>query len=341
MKRMLAICVAIGAVYGSGNARAADPVTIKVSDHFPVNHIIATTVTKPWLARTEELSGAKIKMQHFPSQQLVKQTDALPALQRRIIDIAFVIPGLFPTEFELTGVAFLPGGYSTIAEGSKALQTLLSHEAIRNEFAKAGAVPKLVVPFDTYEILSRDRAVRMPDDVRGLRLRSAGDGQVAATRALGGTPVAMGAPDIYTGVQRGTLDGSLFPYSVATSYRMNEVTKFGTVGANVAYGHGIYCASPEFWKTLDAGYRDTLEHAAADIAPAGLKAMDDATLSTIDDFRKGGMTLVKVDDLPGGRKAWDTALQPVRDKWATDMEAKGLPGKAILRAWDDALKAAR
>ncbi|MFO1188219.1 MAG: TRAP transporter substrate-binding protein DctP [Alphaproteobacteria bacterium] len=341
MKRIAASCLAIGVCLGAAGASAADPVTIKISDHFPVNHIIPTTITKPWMARAGELSAAKIKFQHFPAQQLVKQTDALPAMQRRIVDIAFVIPGLFPTEFELTGVAFLPGGYSTIAEGSAALQRLVTHTAIRAEFAKAGAEPLLIVPFDAYEILSRDRLIRQPEDARGLRLRVAGDGQVAAARALGATPVSIGAPEIYTAVQRGTLDGSLFPYSVATSYRMNEVAKFGTVGANVAYGHGIYCASPEFWTALDATYRDTLVRAATESAQPGFKAMDDTTLSTIESFRKGGMTLVQVDQLPGGREAWDAALRPVREQWAADMEAKGRPGKAVLRAWDEALKAAR
>ncbi len=142
-------------------------------------------------------------------------------------------------------------------------------------------------------------------------------------------------------MQRGTLDGSLFPYSVATSYRMNEVTKFGTVGANAAYGHGMYCASPEFTKALDPAHRDVLQRAIADSAPKGLKAMDDATLTTIEDFQKSGMTLIRVNDLPGGRAAWDAALAPIREKWAADMEAKGLPGKEVLRAWDEALKMAR
>lgn len=341
MTRIVAAFLTAGLMIGASTADAADPVTIKISDHFPVNHIIPTSITKPWMARAEELSGAKIKFQHFPAQQLVKQTDALPALQRRIVDTAFIIPGLFPTELELTGVAFLPGGYSTIVEGSRAIERLLTHAAIRNEFGKAGAVPILIVPFDTYEILSRDRPVRMPDDVRGLRLRVAGDGQIAAARALGGTPVSMGAPDIYTAVQRGTLDGSLFPYSVAASYRMNEVTKFGTVGANAAYGHGMYCASYEFIKALDPAHHDVLQRATADAAPKGFKLMDDTTLTTIEEFRKSGMTLIRVDDLAGGRAAWDAALAPIREKWAADMEEKGLPGKEVLRAWDEALKMAR
>ncbi len=341
MKRVVAAFFAVGITLGGTGANAADPVTIKISDHFPVNHIVPTSITKPWMAQVEQLTNGQVKFQHYPAQQLVKQTDAVAAVQRKIVDISLINPGLFPTEFPLTGVSFLPGGYSSIADGGKAIQHLLTHPAIRNEFEKVGAIPILIVPFDGFEVLSRDRPINRPEDVRGLRLRTAGEGQVLATRALGGTPVTIAVAEVYTAIQRGTLDGSLFPYSVAASYRLGEVTKFGTIGASTAYSQVYYSANTAFWGSLDPAHREALVKAAATVAPKGWAAMDDTTLSTIEDYRKQGMTLVRVADMVGGQKAWDDALRPVRDKWVADMEAKGLPGKEVLRAWDEALKMVR
>lgn len=338
MKRALAAIFAVGTMLVMTDVQAADPITIKISDHFPANHISPTSITKPWMAEAEQKSGGQIKFQHFPAQQLVKQTDAVAAAQRKIVDISLINPGLFPSEFPLTGVAFLPGGYSSVVAGGKAIERLLAHSAIRNEFEKVGVVGVLIVPFDGFEIFSRERPINKPEDVRGLRIRTAGEGQVLATRALGGTPVTIAVAEVYTAIQRGTLDGSLFPYSVAASYRLNEVTKFATIGANTAFSHVVYAANMAFWGSLGPANQDLLMKAAAATAPKGWGAMDAATQSTMEDYRKAGMTLVRVEDMVGGRDAWEKTLQPVREKWVSEMEEKGLPGKEVLRAWDEALK---
>ncbi|MFO1188220.1 MAG: TRAP transporter substrate-binding protein DctP [Alphaproteobacteria bacterium] len=341
MNRLCAAFCLAGATLGMTGAHAADPITIKISDHFPANHISPTSITKPWMAQVEQQSNGQIKFQHYPAQQLVKQTDAVAGMQRRIVDISLINPGLFPSEFPLTGVAFLPGGYSSVVEGGKAIRRLLANSAIRNEFEKAGGTAVLIIPFDGFEVFSRERPIHRPEDVRGLRIRTAGEGQVLAVRALGGTPVTIAVPEVYTAIQRGTLDGSLFPYSVAASYRLGEVTKFATIGANTAFSHVVYTANATFWGGLSAANRDLLVKTADAKAPQGWAAMDDTTRATIDDYQKSGVTLVRIDGIAGGRQAWDEALRPVRDKWVADMESKGLPGKAVLQAWDEALKAAR
>jgi len=338
---LVTIFLVLGSIWSVPEARAADLATIRIADHYPVNHIIPTAVTRPWIALAEQRSGGTIKFQHFPAQQLVKQTDAVAALQRRIVDIDLIQPGLFPTEFPLVGVTLLPGGYASIVEGGRATARLMAHPAIRQEFERAGVVPILDIPIDGFEIFSRDKPINGPDDVRGLRLRTGGEGQVLAARALGATPVTIAVTEVYTAIQRGTLDGSLFPYSVARSYRLGEVTKFATIGANTSLVWVIYCANTAFWNAAPSPRREALRRAADEILPKGWAAMDAATQSTIEAYRQAGMTLVRVEDMPGGRAAWEKALEAVREKWVADTEAKGLPGRAVLTAWSDALRAAR
>ena len=151
----------------SASSNAAD-VAVKVADHFPPGHVIPHTLLRPWMARVEELTGKKVRFTHFPAQQLVKQTEALSAVQRRVVDIVLVNPGLFPTEFALTGVSFLPNGYDTVVHGGKALQGLFEHPAIKDEFRRAGLRILLIEPLDAYEALTA-RPVTRPADIRGLK----------------------------------------------------------------------------------------------------------------------------------------------------------------------------
>ena len=67
---------------------------------------------------------------------------------------------------------------------------------------------------------------------------------------------------MYTSVQRGTIEGVLFGYSISKSYKLDEVAKFGTLGANIAYAHVLYCVTEASWSSWPAGARPS-----RDIAP--------------------------------------------------------------------------
>ena len=339
LTRVMSLGVLCALVLAWSSPAVAAEIAVKIADHFPAGHVIPQTLTKPWMARVEELTNKQVKFTHFPAQQLVKQVEALGAVQRRVVDIALVNPGLFPTEFALTGVSFLPNGYDSVVHGGRALQRLFQHAAIQDEFRRAGVRVLLVEPLDAYEALT-EKPVKTPADLRGLKVRAAGEGQVAAARALGSTPVTMAAPEMYTGMQRRTLDGLLFPYSVAKSYKLGEVTKHGTIGANIAYAHVLYCVNETAWSSWPAEVRAAMMKAAEEMMPRAWVDLDKSTLATIESFRASGVTLTDVGK-GGARKEWEDALRPVREQWATGMKGRRLAGPEVLEAWDKALAGSR
>lgn len=319
-------------------AAAAD-VNVKVADHFPPGHVIPATLLRPWMSKVEELTAKKVRFTHFPAQQLVKQNEALSAVQRRIVDIVLINPGLFPSEFPLTGVSFLPNGYDTVVHGGKALQELFKQPAVMEEFRKAGLRVLLIEPLDAYEALT-NRPVNRPADLKGFKIRAAGEGQLAATRALGATPATIAAPEMYTSIQRGTIEGVLFGYSISKSYKLDEVAKFGTLGANIAYAHVLYCVTEASWNSWPADVQAAMTKAAADVMPKAWQDLDKSTIDVIAAFQKSG---VKITDVRknGTSKEWQDLLKPVNQQWAESMKAKGLAGPEVLAAWEKALAAAR
>lgn len=318
---------------------AAADLNVKVADHFPPGHVIPATLLKPWMVRVEALTGNKVRFTHFPAQQLVKQNEALSAVQRRVVDIVLINPGLFPTEFALTGVAFLPNGYDTVAHGGKALQELFKQPAIVEEFRKAGVRVLLIEPLDAYEALT-NRPVSRPADLKGFKLRAAGEGQLGATRALGATPATIAAPEMYTSMQRGTIEGVLFGYSISKSYKLDEVAKYGTLGANIAYAHVLYCVTEASWSAWPADLQASMTKAAMEVMPKAWQELDKSTLDVIAAFRKSGVAITDVKK-NGTSKEWQDLLRPVNSQWAASMKARGLPGPEVLAAWEKALAAAR
>lgn len=326
------------ALWFSFPAVAAD-LNVKVADHFPPGHVVPTTLLKPWMARVEEITGKKVGFTHFPAQQLVKQNEALGAVQRRVVDIVLINPGLFPTEFPLTGVAFLPNGYDSVVHGGKALKELFKQPPVMEEFRKAGVRVLLIEPLDAYEALT-NRSVTKPADLKGLKIRAAGEGQLAAARALGATPATISAPEMYTSMQRGTIEGVLFAYSISRSYKLNEVAKFGTLGANIAYAHILYCVNEASWNSWPAEVQAAMTKAADEIMPKAWQDLDKSTTDVIEAFQKSGVTITDVRK-NGTSKEWQALLRPVNNQWAASMKGRGLPGPEMLAAWEKALAAAR
>ena len=52
----------------------------------------------------------------------------------------------------------------------------------------------------------------------------------------------------------------------------------------------------------------------------------------------GGATITELS--PAERKRWADALPNVAKEWAADLEAKGVPGKAVMTGYLDGLRAA-
>ena len=60
--------------------------------------------------------------------------------------------------------------------------------------------------------------------------------------------------------------------------------------------------------------------------------------ASLEKFTKGGGKVVVVS--PEERKAWAASMPNIAVKWATDLDKKGAPGSAMLKAYIAKLKAA-
>ena len=70
------------------------------------------------------------------------------------------------------------------------------------------------------------KPIRTLDDLKGMKIRTGGGPQPPTLRLLGATPVAISPPDVYTALERGTVDGLTFPWEAVKSFKVDEVTKY-------------------------------------------------------------------------------------------------------------------
>ena len=70
------------------------------------------------------------------------------------------------------------------------------------------------------------KQVKVLEDLAGLKIRAATPMLTNMVKTLGAIPVSIPAPDTYTALERGTVDGTIFPWEAISSFKIAEVLKY-------------------------------------------------------------------------------------------------------------------
>lgn len=204
-------------------AYAAD-YELKLANFLPPKHPFTSQIVPEWSARIEEQSGGRIKITQYSSGQLLKVRETFDGVVNGVADIGFVMPGSTPGRFPILSIAELPFMYETAAAGSKAVMELYQSGALEKELA--GVKVLYLHTHDLCSIHLRDKAVRVPSDLNGLRIRYPSVAVRDLLEAYGATPVGIPTPQIYENLEKGVVDGYGGGWNSQFALGTSELTKY-------------------------------------------------------------------------------------------------------------------
>jgi TRAP-type C4-dicarboxylate transport system substrate-binding protein len=228
--------------------------------------------------------------------------------------------------FSALDLPFLPIQDTAVQE--KVHMAFYNHPLVVKEFASWNAKPYLSSLLPNNEFVGRGKSPKSVDDFKGMRVRAlAGIG--AAMKKIGAVPTSVDATEVYTSLERGTVDAAAFPATYAhQSYRTYEVGKWYTT--NMALG-SVGCPTlihVDRWAELPAQYKALLEEARPLAHAAVRKAYTEADEKNIPLFKKKLEFLTfSPDELAAFRKAGG---EPVWEEWVKMRESQGIPGRELL-----------
>jgi len=326
--------LAVLPVSGAALAQPAQTIKLKIADSLPTTHYVVLQAVRPWMDRVVQLSKTKVEFEYFPSEQLGKLSDMVNLLRTGVADIAYTAPAAIPGDFPLHTFFMLPNVYHSSVEGTRYCQAMLKGGALLEEFTKKGIRPLLAWVLPPGDIFTTRKAIVKPEDVKGMKIRTLGGTQDSAIKALGGVPVQIPAPDLYTSMQRGTVDGAIMVYSSAKSYKIHEIVKNATLGTGLGTGALAYAITEQTWQKLPADVREAMTKASEEIVTSLTKYVDDEDIQTASFFEKAGVMINRPpkDEMP----RWEQALSPLTEQWIKQMEGKGLAGQQVFDAYKKA-----
>jgi len=261
MKKILVLMVVVSLICFSTTAMAEMEIKLGV-------------VTKPGSAQNiaaekfkeliEQRSKGEIKVQIFHSASLGNETEILQQVQMNTIQMAIITGGPFDTFDPIARVINYPFLFKDNAQADEILDGPLGTKILKS--LESSGFKGLCFSENGFRNLTNNkRAVKSPDDIKGLKIRVMASAiHKAIWQALGANPTPMPWP-IYTELEQGVIDGQENPLWVMEVYKFYEIQKYMPLSRHV-YSYHIDVASLKWWEKLDSKTQDMIQKAMYEAA---------------------------------------------------------------------------
>ena len=172
-----------------------------------------------------------------------------------------------------------------------------------------------------------NKAIRTPEDLKGLRIRTPGVPiWQESIRSLGATPVALPFGEVYIATQQKAIDGADLVYRNVTGAKLFEVAKYMSETKHILLIN-FEVVSKKFFDSLPPDYQKILVEECDKAGLETSREMEKEIAALQKELACKGMTIVKDVDIAAFKKAGEGAykvlnLTTVRDQLYKEMGKK-------------------
>ncbi len=243
----------------------------------------------------KERSKGQLEVQVYPSSQLGNDSTVLGAVRGGTIDMMMAGSGNFSgmsSKFEVLDIPFLfrnpAHAYQTVdGEIGQALMKNLETNGLKQlAFWEVGF----------RSITTKNRAVRTPEDVKGLKIRTMGNPvHIQAWKLLGTNPIPMPLGELYQALESGAVDAQEHPVDITYAAKFYEVQKHLTLTKHAFTAMPVVINKARF-DALSADQQKALLSSANDakLFQRNLNQKNEAGI--IAEMRKQGMSVIETFD---------------------------------------------
>lgn len=302
------------------------------SNFFPPTHA-QSQLAKAWCDEVKKRTNGKVSVQYFPGQTLTPARQAYDGVVNGLSDLAMGCFAYTRGRFPAMEALDLPLGYKSGVQATKTANIFV-------EKIKPKELDQVVVMYVHAHgpglLFTRDKAVKTLEDMKGLKIRSHGT-SAKLVKALGGVPVTLPMPDTYQSLARGVVDGSFYPVESNLGWKLAETVKYGTWSLPVAYTTSFFVVMNKArWKALPQDVKATIRQINQEWAHKTGQTWDQADKKGLEFFlAQPEREVIKLSPAEGER--WRQAAQPVIVEYEQSATGRGLDGKAVVKAAQDAL----
>jgi TRAP-type C4-dicarboxylate transport system substrate-binding protein len=259
MKTMKAV-FSIFLVLGFATSVQAAPFKMRLTHQLPETHFLADEV-KDFKKLVEEKTGGKVTVEIYPAAQAFKPNQVFNAVVTGSIEAGmttnFEWAGTIPA-MDLSVVPFLMTELPVI---EKAMDGDVGATLFKMMESKRVVPLMWLLQCRTNLYTTNEAPLILPKDFKGKKMRGTSKIMNLGSEAMGASCMSVSGPEVYTALQRGTLDIGLTGVDAALARHYYEIQKYGTVANTFSVFHVVFL-NPDFWKSLPPDLQKTVRDCA-------------------------------------------------------------------------------
>jgi len=241
--------VVLSTLFAPARSAYSRTIVLKVSHQFAAGDV-RDRMARVFGDMVTQKTNGRIKFRYYPAKSLFKAKEQWDAMRNGALDLS-----AFPLDYASgkvpqLSITLMPCSVANVKQGlawrnkpiGKKVQAIMEKNGVKN----------LLWAWFDGGIGSKVRQVKVPADVKGLRLRAAGKKFEFMMQKAGASVTSMPSSETYHALATGVLDTMMTSCASFVSYRLYEVLKY----INVPRDYSIWfmaenlCISMKTWNRL-------------------------------------------------------------------------------------------
>jgi TRAP-type transport system periplasmic protein len=302
----------------------AKPIKLNYSNFFPPTHV-QSKLAQAWCDEVEKRTSGQVVVEYYPGQTLTKGTQNYDGVVAGLSDVGMCLFAYTRGRFPVMEAVDLPLGYDSGITATQVVNAV--YEKLQPKELQDTQVMYLHA-HGAGLLHTAGKAVRTMEDFKGMKLRGHGT-SAQVLSALGGTPVSLPMPELYQSLQKGIVQGALYPIEVNKGWRMGEVVDYLTLSTSIAYTSSFYVVmNKNKWAQIPDEYKSVIMAINEEWAPKHGQAWDESDQEGLAFLKELGREVIELPEAENAR--WQAAIAPVVDAYIEKMNKNGFDGKKIV-----------
>ncbi|SFI24393.1 TRAP transporter substrate-binding protein [Modicisalibacter xianhensis] len=310
--RTASLALALAGITGISTAHAE---RLTISTWGSPNHYQVSQFVPKFEELLKEKSEGEIRTRSFAGGEMVKQQFVATAIPQGTIDVSLTTMDNWSGHIPEVSILTSPLWTKSIQwtrDNLKPGNPVFDY--FNEELQAQGAV--LLAMFDIGPpVISATFPINGPSDFQGKSVRVYSKGAGEVIQALGAAPTIMGVGDVYSGLQRGTVDAAMGGLGGAVGLKHYEVTDFlldhnGVLGTLIH----AYVMNKEKFESLSPEMQKTVMESAQEARDSMQQFAIDEESRLIDVIKNHGNEVVAVEPGSEAWETWENALEPFTQK---------------------------
>lgn len=306
---------------GGGQGEAGQPLNIELATWGSPDHENIASFVPAFEEALAERSDGRITLEHLSGGAIAEDVDMPVAIPAGTVQMGWATvngwSGVVPSVrlFDSPALSVSP---EQLADGLEDEQGLGG--VLRGKFEQKGARVLAFSDLGAAVIVGKE-SIRTPDDLGGESVRVFSEGAAEIIEAAGGAPASIAFAEVYTALQRGTVDAAHTGLQGVQSQQLQEVSTQGIVPANF-FGTTMmgWIANSSWWESLDSADQEIITEAAQEAEDVAREALTEGRQALIEMYAEQGLDVFVLTPEDPEYDAWAQLVEPLAESDRQDFD---------------------